>query len=675
MADYDEDLYARVKKKTLEAKQRQQQYANMAPTELQNQFLAEKSLQQMQQAQSEAAKEMYAPNIDVQQSIQPQVAAQPAAAKPAATQPAADAGGTNMRYNVATGQWENIATKQTYAEAPAELDKQIAMLKGQYASQEKLGNIPGMIWAAEQADIRRQELGLPPINTELIQRLKQQAGQPAAAQPTAAQPTAAQPVAAQPAVTYTPQGIPTLTQPQYQQYTSPYEQQIKQVLDQIASQPAYESPYAAILNEMVNKITTRTFDYDPEKDPEFQRDSQILTQAIMQEMSNRGLLSSTITADRIQQGLKDMLIDYRSKAYQQYLDEGQQLLQQANFIMGVDQYGYEKYQDEYTKKTKMLEFLTNLDDRQYELYKEARDADYEMRKDQYQSALNQYNMQQQRIEDAWDRVSELGYVDNEASIILGIPPGTLSKEARAAKESREQQIEDAEKEYQQQIKKLEAQHEMDKEMEAIKYQYDIAREAYKGTGAKTYTATEIKNLTPSELGNAEQVKTYNEVKAEILKQANGDANKALLLAYNIPDLPEAIGGALYSKLISDLEAIGDVQKTLSAQEETILGPKDYYNLATKMKEATNEFTGERIYTDKEIVEQVMNYPIDYKYQAEILDTLYPKGEADEILKAKIEEEKSKQSAKQSAAKKSIEMQEELKKIPTYRIMQERQFGK
>ena len=625
-----------VKKKVEEAKARKQQYQQMSQEENINEFLQEKAkLQQPQTIQTIQQQPIATATPTIQQTT--------TAVTPTVTTPA-NTGiniGANIAYDVNTGQWKNVTTGQMFATAPADLDPTIAMLKGYYADQEKRGNIQGMIWAAEQADLRRQELGLQPINTQLIQRLKQQLGtaQPTTAStPTTQQPTGAFVPPQQPAVTYEG-GIPTLTQPQYQPYISPYEGQIKQILDQIASQPAYQSPYAAILNDMINKITTREFDYNPETDPEFQRDSRILSQAIMEEMNARGILSSTITVDRVQQAIKDLMVDYSSRAYQRYLDEGQQLLQQANFIMGIDERGYQRYQDEYTRKANMLNFLLNLDERQYNLYKDAMEADYEMRKDQYESALNIYKAQLQRIEDAWDRVNELGYVDNQASIILGIPAGTLSKEAREAKETREAALAEAQIEAQSKLDELDKKHKQALELEQVKYIYESALTQQKQE-YKTPTLTEIRNLTPSQLGTSEQVANYNKIKSETFKAANGDANAALQMIMTTEGIQEILGGPLYQKLIDDFQQLANVQKAITSQTTTspVFKPDDYYKIAKEMKEA-KEIVGNvesRIYSDAEVIAYILSAPLTEAQQAEILNALYPKGEAEEYLKVLIE---------------------------------------
>lgn len=108
----------------------------------------------------------------------------------------------------------------------------------------------------------------------------------------------------------------------------------------------------------------------------------------MEELNARGILSSTVTSDRVaqiqQQALTDILPSIMERAYGIQQDELRNMINLANLYMQQVQ----RQQEAETKQ------------------------------------------QQQIVENAWSRVKNLGYVDNTASIILGIPAGTLSADAK-----------------------------------------------------------------------------------------------------------------------------------------------------------------------------------------------------------------------------------------------------
>ena len=265
-------------------------------------------------------------------------------------------------------------------------------------------------------------------------------------------------------------GTPTWTPPDSQPYQSPYSEQIQGILDEIINTPSYESPYAGMIQGMIEKIMNRQFDYNPETDPAFQTDSKAVSSAVMEMMNQRGILDSTVTQNQIQQEITRMAGQYRDRAYGRFIDEGNALMQQANFILGVDEAGYRRFQDERTQKSELLNFMLKMDDREFTLYRDAREQEYNRAKDMYNAEIDKINIQSKKVNDAWNRVSQLGYVDNEAALALGVQPGTLSKEARESMQRRKEQLENFAMEQKAAFERIEKQHELQLEIENIRNQ-------------------------------------------------------------------------------------------------------------------------------------------------------------------------------------------------------------
>lgn len=522
------------------------------------------------------------------------------------------------QYNTYAGQTKSNDEVQAMRDAMTANQQQAAQAAQtpQYNTYVGQTKSDAEVQAMRDAMIKNQQQGTQP---QAQQPQQQQSGMPG--------------VPSMPPVSYDQSGIPMLNMPDYQQYASPYANDIKNMLDQIANTPAYESPYASVLQDMINKMNSRSFDYDPETDPEFQKDSQTLTRAIMEQMNQRGILNSSITADNVSQVIKDLMVSYRGQAYDRYMDEGQQLLQQANFIMGVDQQGYSRYQDERTQKTQMLNLLFNMDDRQFKQYQSAMEQDYSMRKDQYQSSLNQYNAQKKQVSDAWDRVQELGYVDNEASIILGVEAGTLSREANAQKQAREAAYNQSIADMEYKIFELDYKQQQAIEMVGIKAQQDKELEnlqaSNKATLAaqaqqyKTPTASEIQNASPSQLGSPEQAANYTQIKSAIWQESAGDANAALEIIYTAIDLQSYLGSSLYQKMVYEFEQLAKVQKVTGADNASTFNPTDYYKDAKSMKDGyTPPGEYEPIVSPKEeVIEFVLNSPMTEKQKNDTLTRL------------------------------------------------------
>jgi len=132
-----------------------------------------------------------------------------------------------------------------------------------------------------------------------------------------------------------------------------------------------------------------------------QQAADLASRRAMEELNRRGILSSTITGDRIAQ------------IQQQYMT---QILPQ------VMEQAYGIRQGEVRNLLDLLGAYSGLEQQQYE----RQIAEQQM----------QIEAEETQIKRAWDRVKNLGYVDNLASIALGIPVGTPSFEAQKAVDDR-----------------------------------------------------------------------------------------------------------------------------------------------------------------------------------------------------------------------------------------------
>lgn len=169
-----------------------------------------------------------------------------------------------------------------------------------------------------------------------------------------------------------------------------------------------EYNYADQLNNIISQITGQNFAYDPNEDSALKQAQDYAARAVLEEMNARGLLTSSMTQDRLAQMMNELIPRYEELAYNRFQD------QRANLYKLADLYG----------NLDAVQYSRELDDRQFNLDAEIRG--YETRRDE--------------INDMWDNVNTLGYVDNLASQILGLPVGTPSADARVAKMNLDNQI-------------------------------------------------------------------------------------------------------------------------------------------------------------------------------------------------------------------------------------------
>lgn len=176
-------------------------------------------------------------------------------------------------------------------------------------------------------------------------------------------------------------------------------------------QGQYQSAYADTINSLISEVLTRRsegFQYDPSQDTNLRLASEYAASSAMEQMAARGILNSSSTAERVASVVSELIPKYEELAYTRWTDALNQLSNTAQLVM-------------------------NYDNQQFSYWKDAKDREFKEKEFEYQK-------QQDALTNAWKRVDELGYVDNNASTILGVAVGTLSGAAREAKEEREFQL-------------------------------------------------------------------------------------------------------------------------------------------------------------------------------------------------------------------------------------------
>lgn len=199
----------------------------------------------------------------------------------------------------------------------------------------------------------------------------------------------------------------------------------------------------------------------------------------MESMNARGILNSTITQNQVQQGIANMMPDYENLARQRFQDEGKVLMSQVDMLLGLDEMGYNRYQDEGKRYAEALDVVMQMDNEQYDRWKDAYTQRYNLAKDKIEAEQTALENKRKAVEDAWDTVDELGYVDNAAAIILGVEPGTLSKSAREYYRKRADELADSATKQQQQLDLIEAEYQKQSKLAKEKAELEIKNVVFK----------------------------------------------------------------------------------------------------------------------------------------------------------------------------------------------------
>lgn len=180
-------------------------------------------------------------------------------------------------------------------------------------------------------------------------------------------------------------------------------------------QSAYSDTINGIIGQMISNMNNG-FEYDPTKDSSLRVASEYAANATLQSLAGSGVLNSSATAERVARIVSELIPQYEEKAHNRWIEYLGQLADTAQLVM-------------------------NFDNQQFEYWKDAKNREF-------QEKEFEFNKEQKELENAWKRVDELGYVDNNASTILGVKVGTLSASAREAKEQREFELTKMREQYQ-----------------------------------------------------------------------------------------------------------------------------------------------------------------------------------------------------------------------------------
>lgn len=215
-------------------------------------------------------------------------------------------------------------------------------------------------------------------------------------------------------------------------------------------QGQYQSAYADTINGLISEMLSQInngFQYDPQKDEALHVATEYAANSTLQSLAGSGVLNSSATAERVARIVSELIPQYEEKAHDRWIEYLGQLADTAQIVMSYDS-------------------------QQFEYWKDAKDREFQEKEFAYQK-------QQDELENAWKRVDELGYVDNEASTILGVPVGTLSGEARLAKEQQEFEL-------QKMREQLQIQYENDKALYELKAELDKEYASYEQQLNKEY---------------------------------------------------------------------------------------------------------------------------------------------------------------------------------------------
>lgn len=168
----------------------------------------------------------------------------------------------------------------------------------------------------------------------------------------------------------------------------------------------YKNTYDEVINNIVNELLTSRFTYDPSDDEALAKAQQYATNTVYESMNAKGILDSTMTTAIVTETVNNLIPTYEKMSREEFYNNIERLQSMANLVINLEQKQYERW-------------ASNV-----------------------QMNLEYYEALKSEVEYQYDRVNNLGYVDNQASIILGVPVGTISPQKRETMETAQQKAQE-----------------------------------------------------------------------------------------------------------------------------------------------------------------------------------------------------------------------------------------
>ena len=156
----------------------------------------------------------------------------------------------------------------------------------------------------------------------------------------------------------------------------------------------YRSNYDSIINGIVSELLTARFTYNPAEDEALLKAQEYAVNTAYESMNARGILNSSMTAQIVTKTIASLQPTYEKMARDEFYDNLNRLQSMASYIIDLDDRQYKRWQDNTQRNLQWFQILKD------------------------------------EVDVQWDKVNKMGYVDNWASVVLGVAPGTLSPATR-----------------------------------------------------------------------------------------------------------------------------------------------------------------------------------------------------------------------------------------------------
>lgn len=384
------------------------------------------------------------------------------------------------------------------------------------------------------------------------------------------------------------QGMETQIQPQ-QPLQPQQPMQTQQPVQQTVFTPQYRPEREALINQMQSQVNQgfqapigndqmvdlfnqmlaeNNMTYDAANDPALAAAQQQAMTEVQNRFAASGMLYGDSSKAIMANEASKLVADYTKQFYMNQQNKINNMLKIGEFGRSINSDEFEVYTNSIKNLMGMEEMYSRFDTEDFNIVKE----NIQFMKDQVDSQIKerkQYLDEEKELyKRARDRVEDRGYVDNEASYILGLPVGTLSKAARERIEAVEDLIAEEEIKHKYDVAKTKNQYDLalrnTLEAEKIKSQNDM----------KKLSAQESKEKRMVDYKAKKDVETAKEIDRLTYKQYFDAGNRMLENEYEPKQLVEWINQLEIDEnskesLINDLDIRKAVDELIEEEKAKI----------------------------------------------------------------------------------------------------------
>jgi hypothetical protein len=226
-----------------------------------------------------------------------------------------------------------------------------------------------------------------------------------------------------------PGGYQAPTQPgdQYRDERQGLVNQMQDLTNKGYTPPIADSEFVDIYNQMKGISNQQ---YDPNADPGLKQAQDQAMLAVQNRMAGSGMLFGDTTKAMMAQEAQKLIPEYTKMFYMNQERQLNNMLNTGNFGRDINADSYKRYTDNISNIVNMYDMYDKFDTQDFNMFKENMQLMQNEIDNQFNERELKLREEDKSYQRARDRVEDLGYVDNESSVILGMEVGTLSKTAR-----------------------------------------------------------------------------------------------------------------------------------------------------------------------------------------------------------------------------------------------------